>query len=516
MADLTSSQVFSGVSKSLANYTNPIVQADRASARLLKQQREEQLAQLQATQNERGQITNQEMQLTIENNRRLLADSAKRRVYDSFDRYTGDGDTRHLNTMLQDLRSNPEGQKLFGDWVRVDKLTEADRGLFAKQGLDPNLIFSNPETMRSIVKGTKQDGEVKLIDLDSLYRATGYSKYMSEAEMKRQLEVAKIYKSYRETGATTALERHIASTLQSEGLEPGSAEYEARRQELWTKEKTKAAPKERLTAQEREARREALLEGGSPETFDERMQKHYSRIVNRDNASVTQKDMGAADEAKAALDSFAGGSFTSLDLDDLSPQEYSEVEGNVEKIERFGKLKWSEADKKSIAAIRDLITLAEPGVELSPEKVGWFDDITGSVKKYISDEVKGIDATSAYTTYVNTLANALYGSALSAGEIERLNRQFGNLKQQTGPVLAQFKTGLTQLRSKLDNISRNTNSYVTHFRLGVDKEQLDQIVNRLDERIEFISGYGKKSTENSTVNSGKSREDLLNILGGKK
>lgn len=513
MNDYTSAKVFSGASKSLANSINPTVQADKASARLLKAQREEQLANMQSTAGVRKQLNEQEMQIAVQQNSQLLAESARRRTYDGFDRYTGDGDVRHLNVMLQDLKSNPAGAKLFGEWARVDPVTEADRSLFAKNGLDPELFLSNPEVSRGLVKGTTISGEQKLVDLDSLYRSTGYSKYMSDQELKRQVTVASIYKAYRETGAKTALERHIASVLQSEGLEPGTDEYEARRLALWNAEKTKSGTSNKLTSDEREATRRARLRGASPEEFDKVMQEELEAIKKRNEQTAASKDMDDVDTAKQALDDMAGGSFVEFDLDEADPRQYSKVEREVERIERFGKLKFDAADKKELAAIRDLITLGESGIELSPEKVGWFDDITGSVKKYISDDVKGIDATSAYTAYVNTLANALYGSALSAGEMERLNKQFGTLKQQTGPVLAQFRTGLEQLKSRLNNISANSNSYVTHFRLGVNKEQLDTIIGRLDERIKYISGYSPtKPGETPKASTGKSKEDLLNIL----
>lgn len=507
MAD---ANLFSAIAQGGARALNPQVQAERADARLLKQQREEELAFRKANKAGITDVKTQELQLLQAQNKQMLAESAKRRIFDGFDRYTGDGDTRHLNILLQDLKSNEVGSKMFPEWARIDKVTEADRGIFLKQGIDPDLVLSNPAVQRSIVKGTTVNGEVKLVDMDSLYRASGYSQYISDAERKRELEVAKIYSAYNRTGAKTELERHIVATLEAEGLEPGSQEYEARRQEMYNEAKTK---KTGSTADERRAERRARLRAaGSDEEFDAIMEEELTAIADDKNKTTAMKEMDAVEQSKQTLDNIAGGDFTSMDLQNLDAKTYSTIENEVERIERLGKLNFDAAEKKDLAALRDLIMLGESGVELTADKVGILDDLTSTVKKYLTDDVKGIDATSAYATYVNTLANALYGSALSAVEVQRLNKQFGTFKQQTGPVLAQFRTGLTQVRSKLDNIVRNNNSYVTHFRLGTDTANIQKVIDRIDERINFISGYTQNQPASKA--SSKSEAELLKILQG--
>jgi len=513
MDNLTSTNIFGGIAKAGARALNPQVQAEKAEARAFKEEQDQKLAFAKANKSQLADVRSDELSLLQAQNKQMLAESAKRRIFDGFDRYTGDGDPRHLNILLKDLKSNPVGSKMFPEWARIDKVTHNDRDLFIKSGIEPELVLENPAVMRSIVKGTTVDGEVKLVDMDSLYKASGYSQYISDAERKRELEVARIYSAYRTTGAKTELERHIVSTLQGEGLEPGTPEFEERRKQMY--EEAKSKPKG-STADERKANLRARLRGAeSDEEFDRIYEEELTAIDANKNKTAGMKEMDAVEASKQKLDEMAGGDFTSMQLTGLDSKMYSQIESEVERIERLGKLKFDATEKKDLSAIRDLIMLGESGVELTADKVGLADSLVSGVKKYVQDDVKGIDATSAYQTYVNTLANALYGSALSAAEIGRLNNQFGTLKQQTGPVLAQFRTGLTQVRSKLDSIVKNNNSYVSHFRLGGDTAKIQEVIDRIDERINFISGYTPPGATAPTPKASSTREaELFKILKG--
>src|SRR5690606_13672672 len=108
----------------------------------------------------------------------------------------------------------------------------------------------------------------------------------------------------------------------------------------------------------------------------------------------------------------------------------------------------------------------DPAKNLTPADTGLLDKPLADLNKYFSDNVKGIEAKSAYAVFQNTLRNALFGSALTEAEISAFNEAYGTLKEQMGPALTQFKTALTQVQSRLESAMQSTNPISAKVRLG--------------------------------------------------
>lgn len=496
-------------------------QARRAKARLDKERLDRELETEQANRQQLQEGAAQELQLLQQENRRLLNEGNKRATYDAFDRYAGDSDIRHLNVMLDTVKQNKPGQRMFGDIIRMDNITPQDitivnRDLSNEEARLVSNPTENPELIKDIVKLTRADGSVKAARLSDLMSMTGYTRYADKRQLDNLRELAEIRRMGR-GGATTATERQAARVAEGEGLEPGSAEYNARITELIAEATARPEQSERLsTRQEREAYRLTEGEGLEPDTpeFQSRFNEIFDEIVTRDRETTAQKELTGADEAINRLVERAGGEDEFFELDFSVPRIRRKYERDIEKLERLGKLELSAAEKKELEYINQLIALGEPGSTLTAKETGVIDRLVKDTKKYITDETEGIDATSAYAAFRNTIRHALFGSVLTEGEIKSFNEQFGTLKQQTGPILAQFRTALEQVRNKLETIVDTNNSYVMKFRTGKSQEELDRIIDALDDRIEAISEFSPTNVEPKATLSPERQAELEAILTG--
>lgn len=227
-----------------------------------------------------------------------------------------------------------------------------------------------------------------------------------------------------------------------------------------------------------------------------------------------QKDMLAAEQATNNLvDDFGGpDEFFNTDFNDKA--NYNKAYKHIAKIERFENIQLSNAEKKELNNIRQLIALSDPTKELSSRDTGIVDKFLGGVSKYLSDEVGGIKAKSAYAAFRNTVRHALFGSALTAAEIKSFNEAFGTLGQKLGPVMQQFRTNLTQVRAKLESMRRNGNPYTMKVRLGVDQDKLDDIILAFDKRIDHISGKAEGVSDNNYIPQRPTLDELFKKSGG--
>lgn len=238
--------------------------------------------------------------------------------------------------------------------------------------------------------------------------------------------------------------------------------------------------------------------------------------------TAKQKDMLASKQSTDKLMTTFGGREKFFETDFTNPDNYNDAYQHISAIERFEGIQLSSTEKKDLNNIRQLIALADPTSKLSSADTGIVDKFLGGVNKYLSDEVGGIQAKSAYAAFRNTVRHALFGSALTAPEIESFKEAFGALGQKLGPVLQQFKTNLTQVKAKLESIRRNGNPYVMKVRLGVDQEKLDNIISAFDKRIDYISGKTGKDSANykpqvkKTKDERPSLDDLFNGTEGTK
>lgn len=223
------------------------------------------------------------------------------------------------------------------------------------------------------------------------------------------------------------------------------------------------------------------------EGLDVKRQEIIAKLKT-DGSTAEQKNLAAgADRIVQLTDKFGGeDAFFSTDFSD--PKKQRDAMPLVNEIEQLTNQIPSQATLEDITEIRQLISLADPASQLTAAQTGIIDKPLNDVKKTIFDNLSDTEATSAYAALQNTLRNALYGSALTASEIDAFNSAFGKLGQGKGAVLQQFNTALTQIQARIDSISANQNPYTAKVRLGADIEKMQNIRNSLQERIDLMNG----------------------------
>lgn len=112
----------------------------------------------------------------------------KQQTYDAFQRYTQDGDPKHLNQWLAQAKTNPVMQSVTDGMVRVDRLSrtpETEKMLQASGVKDIDGFFSDPALTQSFLVGTTPEGGSQLIDMNRMYAVSGYAKQASDEQLQR-------------------------------------------------------------------------------------------------------------------------------------------------------------------------------------------------------------------------------------------------------------------------------------------------------------------------------------------
>jgi hypothetical protein len=159
-----------------------------------------------------------------------------------------------------------------------------------------------------------------------------------------------------------------------------------------------------------------------------------------------------------------------------------------------------------------VIALADPAVTLTAGQVGLLDTKFTDVRKVLSDKLGNVEAAAAYNAFRNTMRHALYGSALTPGEIESFDAAFGKMGQQLGPVLDQFKVALSQTKARLDSTANMTNPYTSKVLLGADQAKLAKIQDALQARIDYMER--KRDPNYKSPAEQANRPSLDSIFGG--
>lgn len=229
------------------------------------------------------------------------------------------------------------------------------------------------------------------------------------------------------------------------------------------------------------------------EILDERQELREQRVI----PAALREAEGVKAYTEKLYQSFGGeNEFYSTDFSD--PKNFRKASTLVHNIEKVGDVKLSSADAKDFKSISEMITLSKSIGGLEAATTGVYDNLMHEFKQYFSDNVKGVDATSSHQAFKNVLGHALFGSAFTQTEKENLDKAFGSLDQQLGPVLTKFKVAINQVRSKLTAIQRLNHPVVTKYRLGVSSDDLSNIVSGLDQRLEYIDLQTNKKSASST------------------
>ena len=472
-------------------------------ARLQEAQLRQQKAQLELDeyqQNAPARRTQEQLQLqqTQADVQKMQAQLAKDQAYQAFRMYNDTQDTKVLNNLLSNWKNNPMAQSLMGDAVRVDPVGPQDAQTLRQAGISDvqGFLNKNPGT---IVKVTNADGSQQLIDMQQIYAGTGYTQFMDDQELERQARRALIATRMRQgtsEGRLSSEERIVQHIMDQD---PNLTWTDAYRK----LNEMKGGGNKGTTETERLAKKlkaDALASGEEIDDIEA-----YDRALKMTKPTSKQKDLGAAEEAKSALDEAFGGDYFGADMSD--PTTRRKAEPYVRRIEQFSDAKLSAAQQKRLSEIRQLTTLGKAGTELTAAETGPIDSLLRDAKKYISDDVSGTAATSAYEAYRNLVRNALFGASLTNNETAAFNKAFGTLGEQTGPVLTKLRTQTQMLKDELEGIYYQGDEYVTKFRTGMDMDRLTETLYQLDERLALfdkIAPEGEGEMPTGTTNKQQS------------
>jgi CHASE3 domain sensor protein len=476
MSDLLKAQVFGAISSSISDSVSAERQAERARAKTLKAEQDAKLKKIQAqstpeTIEGETQLMQDQLKVLQEQTRNQLLSMTRQRTYDTFDRYSVDSDPRHITTFIQDARNQGMPLGPLSDIVRVDKLTDTDSPQIQQLGLRPQDVLNNPEVMKDLVRVTYNDGTTKVRSVDTLKGITNYSRYASDRERAAMRDRAEVLNLMRKghNRVNTKDEREAARIVQQQNPE--------------------------------------LVEGS--DEYAEKYNEAYASIVERNRATGAMKEEDEVDSVIDDIDNTAqekyGKSFLDLSRDEI--RRDVKLERKIERMERLGKLELSSAEKKKVGQIKQLIALGNRGSKITDEETGILDKLGNDVRKFVSDSVSGVEATSAFAAYRNILRNALYGSVLTDGEIKAFREQFGELTEKTGPLLTKFKTALIQLSGEMQALIDTNNSYVMHYRIGQDRDQLQDIIDGIQQRIDMIVGVESENTEKDVIPASRLKGD---------
>jgi hypothetical protein len=452
----------------------PERKASREAAKQRQAQGEQTLQQNQMTLDKQKALAPQQLsaemqQLELQQlqTNKLFAELAKGTAFSAFGRYEADGNVRHLNTMLQDLKQNPAGANLLPDVVRLDQITASnpqDDELLQQFGIqDVEGFHADEKIQERFVKATLANGATQIQDMGELFVGSGYAKYMKDANIDMLLDQSLIAQRMQsKSNPSSALEREIALVMEE--------------QPDIDREEAANIAKGRL-GKGSEAERLSTSTGDTVAASKEALRA----------APSEERNQLKVDEAKANLDEHFGGDFQFADLSDLSKEDRVKIDQNLRRLEKVGGLELSVADRKSLQDIAQLTILGDPTSKITSSETGILDRMFNTAKKYVSDEVGGVEATSAYAAFRNSVRHALFGSALTEAEIKSFSEAFGTLGQQAGPVMQQFVTALTQVKGKLQSIADTNDPYVIKARVGKSQEELEDMIFEIEERVKQFS-----------------------------
>lgn len=206
------------------------------------------------------------------------------------------------------------------------------------------------------------------------------------------------------------------------------------------------------------------------------------------SSTANQKDLNAAEQEVADLEQKFGGTEQFFNTDFSDPKKFREAYKNIVKIEKLTGRELSEGQRKEITDIRGLINLADPASSIGEKETGVIDSQLRGVKKYLSDNVGGVRAETAYSAIRNVVRHDLYGSVLTPNEEGSFNKVMQDLGAKQGPVLEQLRAQVDQTRTKLQSAAQFMDPWAAKVYLGKNLDEVDAIVKRLDTRIAKLQG----------------------------
>lgn len=405
----------------------------------------------------------------------------KRDTFDAFDAYLSDGNVDHLNRLYG---SNPLMQEMSPNVSRYDQLSldnQSDLAMLKEQGVTPEQLqnIDMDAFRKRFVKITTKDGKQKIADIQLAMGMTGFTQQKSKEAAEAALSKLKLDKAQAEVNVKNAQ----ADMFDRKGTGAWIGSTGA----------TSTADVRNADAVG-EAR--ARVNSGQGTPADEALLELHTEKVTGNTPGKAREADTTVKNLYAEFGGEQGYFQTDFTKDSAARRRAA---GPILKLEQLTDTKLTNADKDKLDDIRQLIGLGNPAGQLTNDQVGLIDSLVTDVKKYVSNNPEGIDATSAYNAYRNSIRNALYGATLTQGEIDAFNSAFGSSHQQLGPVLQQLQTGLTQVQSKLESVAMNMHPAVAQYRVGMDQKKLESVMFALQQRIDMLKGIQRKSEANTPI-----------------
>lgn len=507
-----------GIAQGAANVSEYVRGAEErdlrmAEAKLRQKTAEAQFKQQQDAAPLQADMMKQQFEQLQMQTKQMQAQMFKATTYDAFRLYNADKDPKHLNNLVQQAKSSPVGSSLFGKTARVDAITNSPEHvkLLGEAGItDVDGLLQNKDLAGQFVVMTDVNGGQSLLDMNQVYAGTGFAGQLANEELTRLSQQALIAQRLREGNSvsrTTALER--LSKQMSEDL--GIPVYEA--YERLSKKQTSAGSEKERLAQEilrqnpdldyLEAYEQASAMGraGSEvertaKVLSEKEGRPYTEVLRElqqeKQATSAQKDIGAANDTRQELEAAFDGKYFETNFAD--PAARRKALPMVTAIEKLTGRELTTEDKRVARQIRTLTALGNQGGKLTDAELGPIDTLLRDTKSYFYDDLGGDkNAVAAYSTFRNIARNALFGASLTEGEIKAFNESMGTLSKQPGTVLTKLRVQMDNLRNDLQAIYDFNDEYVSHFYLGKGLDELDQSLEAIDERIQFLSKADKNA-----------------------
>ena len=477
---MPSAQTYAGITQGIANTQQYIRETPEREARLAEAQSRQKLSQLKLDEyQQQAPIRQEKADIELERLQSALSDERKSRLknetFSAFDSYEGDGDTRHLNNFLTSAKANSAGSNIWNKWVRFDPMVRSQEteAMLGQAGItDIEGYFNDPELAKSKVLATDARGAHSLIDMNKLYQASGYLRHASARSIEALTKRASLDNLLK--GVQTADTNFIGKILDEN---PGMKPLEAIKKYYAAKNTGKVSG----SAIERTA---AELRAKDPNLSFEQSMEQAAKISASPGGA--EKNVEFTGEVRERVHKAAGGDFYSADLSD--PNVRTKVGEQITALEQASKSEMTTEDRRLARKYRALTGLGESvGEELTAEQTGLIDSTLHSFKQYFTDNVEGVEATSAYATFRNFARNALMGATLTPAEIKSYNQAAGTLGQQLGPVLAKFKVQMQDIKARFQSIYDMNDPMIAQYYLGTDRDHIDSVIEGIDQRLEAIS-----------------------------
>lgn len=210
--------------------------------------------------------------------------------------------------------------------------------------------------------------------------------------------------------------------------------------------------------------------------------------LKTEGTTSEQKNLDDANARTEELVQTFGGEDKFFETDFSNPKDYNKAFRKVVEIEQLTNTEPSEADKKEMSDLRVIINLSKPIEQLSGSETGIVDKNLGDLNKYLSDEVKGVEAKAAWSAFRNAYLSMLSGKAVTPQEATRQEEAFGKLGNKLGPALQMFEVALGQTQSRLNSLSSGMLPVAAKVRLGADQKKLEAIQTRIDTKLRQLQG----------------------------